>query len=58
MSLILARFVSGIETFKDGRNARLVIDVDTHFTFSHKQEGNLFILSVKEKEKKGTWLFS
>ncbi|MGV2870519.1 type IV pilus secretin PilQ [Colwellia sp. E150_009] len=44
--------VSGIETFKDGRNARLVIDVDTHFTFSHKQEGNLFILSVKEKEKK------
>ena len=25
--------VSGIETFKEGRNARLVIDVDTHFTF-------------------------
>jgi len=44
--------VSGIETFKDGRNARLVIDVDTHFTFSHKQQGNLFILSVKEKAKK------
>ena len=44
--------VSGIETFKDGRNARLVIDVDTHFTFSHKQQGNLFILTVKEKAKK------
>lgn len=44
--------ISSIETFKDGRNARLVIDVDTHFTFSHKQQGNLFILSVKEKEKK------
>jgi type IV pilus assembly protein PilQ len=44
--------VSGIETFKDGRNARLVIDVDSHFTFSHKQQGNLFVLSVKEKEKK------
>ena len=43
--------VSGIETFKDGRNARLVIDVNTHFTFSHKQEGNLFVLSVKEKEE-------
>jgi len=43
--------VSGIETFKEGRNARLVIDVDTHFTFSHKQQGNLFVLSVKEKEK-------
>ncbi len=44
--------VSGIETFKDGRNTRLVIDVDTHFTFSHKQQGNLFVLSVKEKEEK------
>lgn len=44
--------VSGIETFKEGRNARLVIDVDTHFTFSHHQTDNLFILTVKEKEKK------
>ncbi len=44
--------VSGIETFKEGRNARLVIDVDTHFEFSHKQQGNLFILRVEEKEKK------
>lgn len=44
--------VSNIETFKEGRNARLVIDVATNFTFSHKQQGNLFVLSVKEKEKK------
>jgi len=44
--------VSAIETFKEGRNARLVIDVDKNFTFSHKQQGNLFILNVKEKEKK------
>ncbi|WP_159821721.1 type IV pilus secretin PilQ [Colwellia sp. 20A7] len=44
--------VSNIETFKDGRNARLVIDVDTHFTFKHKQQGKLFVLSIKEKEKK------
>jgi type IV pilus assembly protein PilQ len=44
--------VSNIETFKEGRNARLVIDVDTHFTFSHKQQGNLFVLSINEKEKK------
>ena len=44
--------VSGIETFKEGRNARLVIDVDTHFTFSHRQTDELFILTVKEKEKK------
>ena len=44
--------VSNIETFKDGRNARLVIDVNTHFTFSHQQKDNLFVLTVKEKEKK------
>ncbi len=44
--------VSSIETFKEGRNARLVIDVDTHFTFSHRQKNNLFILTVKEKTKK------
>ena len=44
--------VSAIETFKEGRNARLVIDVDKNFTFSHKQQGNVFILNVKEKEKK------
>ena len=43
--------VTGIETFKEGRNARLVIDVNNHFTFSHTQNDNLFILSVKEKEK-------
>jgi len=44
--------VSGIETFKDGRNARVVIDVDTLFTFSHEQTDNLLVLNVKEKEKK------
>jgi len=43
--------VTGIETFKDGRNARLVIDVNSHFTFSHKQKDNLFVLTVKEKEE-------
>jgi len=44
--------VSGIETFKEGRNARLVIDIDELFTFSHEQTDNLFILTVKEKVKK------
>lgn len=43
--------VTGIETFKEGRNARLVIDVNSHFNFSHNQKGNLFVLTVKEKEK-------
>jgi type IV pilus assembly protein PilQ len=44
--------VTGIETFKEGRNAKLVIDVNTHFEFSHKQDDNLFILTVKEKAEK------
>lgn len=44
--------VSGIETFKEGRNARIVIDVDTLFTFSHRQVDNVFILTVTEKAKK------
>jgi type IV pilus assembly protein PilQ len=44
--------VSGIETFKEGRNARIVIDVDTLFSFSHRQVDNVFILTVTEKEKK------
>jgi len=43
--------VTGIETFKEGRNARLVIDVNTHFTFSHNQEDNLFVLTIAEKEE-------
>ncbi|MDP7592198.1 MAG: type IV pilus secretin PilQ family protein [Litorilituus sp.] len=44
--------VTSIETFKEGRNARLVVDVDTHFTFAHTQAGNLFVLTITEKEKK------
>jgi len=43
--------VTCVESFKDGRNARLVIDVNSHFTFSHKQKDNLFVLTVKEKEE-------
>jgi type IV pilus assembly protein PilQ len=41
--------VTSIETFKEGRNARLVIDVDSDFIFTQKQEENLFILTVMEK---------
>jgi type IV pilus assembly protein PilQ len=41
--------VTGIETFKEGRNARLVIDVNTYFEFSHTQEDNLFVLTITEK---------
>ena len=44
--------ISGIETFKDGRNARLVIDVDKNFTFEHEQNQNVFVLTVKETAEK------
>ncbi|GAW97239.1 MULTISPECIES: type IV pilus secretin PilQ [Colwellia] len=44
--------VTSIETFREGRNARLVIEVDSGFIFSQKQEDNLFILTVKEKPVK------
>lgn len=44
--------VTSIETFKDGRNARLVIEVASGFVFTQKQEDNLFILTVKEKPVK------
>ena len=44
--------VSGIETFREGRNARLVVDVASNFEFSQEQDGNLFILTVKEQAEK------
>ncbi len=44
--------VAGIETFKNGRNARLVIDINSHFSFSHEQKENLFILTLVEAEQK------
>ncbi|XQW84764.1 type IV pilus secretin PilQ [Thalassotalea piscium] len=43
--------VKGIETFREGRNARLVVDIDGDFTFTHQQQNNVFSLSVKEKVK-------
>ncbi len=42
--------VKSIETFKEGRNARLVVDIDGEFTFEHKQLHNVFSLTVTEKE--------
>ncbi len=44
--------VSSIETFKEGRNARLVIEANSDFIFTQKQQDNLFILTVKEKPVK------
>lgn len=49
--------VKSIETFREGRNARLVIDLESDFIFTQKQEENLFILTVKAKpEKAPTYL--
>jgi type IV pilus assembly protein PilQ len=49
--------VTSIETFREGRNARLVIEVESGFVFSQKQEENLFILTVKKQpEKAPTYL--
>ena len=41
--------VQGIETFKDGRNARLVIDINGEYEFEHQQLNNVFTLSVAKK---------
>ena len=43
--------VTGIETFKEGRNARLVIDINGDFTFKHEQVNNIFSLTVEENVK-------
>jgi type IV pilus assembly protein PilQ len=44
--------VTSIETFKEGRNARLVIDTKDDFIFTHEQQGNLYVVTVKEKPVK------
>ena len=43
--------VTGIETFKEGRNSRIVIDINGDFTFEHQQLNNVFSLTVAEKVK-------
>lgn len=43
--------VSSIETFREGRNARLVVDIDSNFAFEHQQIGNVFSLTVRKEIK-------
>ena len=43
--------VKGIETFREGKNARLVVDIADNFTFKHQQLNNVFSLTVTEKVK-------
>lgn len=39
--------VKGIETFKEGASARLVIDTTAEFTFTYQQIDNIFTLNVE-----------
>jgi len=43
--------VTGIETFKDGRNARLVVDVEGDFNFENKQVNNVFSVTITKNVK-------
>ncbi|MFD1619433.1 type IV pilus secretin PilQ [Thalassotalea marina] len=43
--------VESIETFREGNNARLVIDIEGNFTFDHEQRNNVFVLTVTEDVK-------
>lgn len=46
-----ATIVTGIETFREGRNAKLAIEVDGNFTFEHDQQENVFLVNVRKAEK-------
>ncbi len=48
--------VTGIETFKEGRNARLVVDINGVFEFKHQQLNDVFSLTVSAKEKEVGYL--
>jgi len=48
--------VSGVETFKEGRNARLVVDIDGEFEFEHQQHNDTFSLIVKAKAEEDSFL--
>ncbi len=48
--------VTGVETFKAGRNARLVVDVDGAFKFEHQQVNEVFSLTVSAKTEEASYL--
>lgn len=51
-----ATVVTGIETFREGRNAKLAIEVNGNFTFEHDQQENTFLVNVRKEEKKVGYL--
>ena len=48
--------VTGIETFKEGRNARLVVDIEGQFEYKHQQFNDVFSLTVNTKTKEDGYL--
>tara|TARA_R110000737_G_scaffold319289_2_gene330456 strand:+ start:1658 stop:3748 length:2091 start_codon:yes stop_codon:yes gene_type:complete len=48
--------VSGIETFKEGRNARLVVDIKGPFEYKHQQLNDVFSLTVSTKTQEDGYL--
>ena len=48
--------VNGIETFKAGRNARLVVDIEGPFEYQHQQFNDVFSLTIKAKVKEDGYL--
>jgi type IV pilus assembly protein PilQ len=43
--------VMGIETFREGRNAKLIVDINGDFTFKHQQLNNVLSLVVVKNDK-------
>jgi type IV pilus assembly protein PilQ len=48
--------VTGIETFKEGRSARLVIDIEGDFIYKQNQINNVFSLTISQKIKSSNYL--
>jgi type IV pilus assembly protein PilQ len=48
--------VNGIETFKEGRNARLVVDIEGPFEYKHQQFNDVFSLTINAKVKEDSYL--
>tara|TARA_R110000737_G_scaffold47011_1_gene66824 strand:+ start:6042 stop:8099 length:2058 start_codon:yes stop_codon:yes gene_type:complete len=48
--------VTGIETFKEGRNARLIVDIKGPFEYKHQQFNDVFSLTVSTKTQEDGYL--
>jgi type IV pilus assembly protein PilQ len=48
--------VNGIETFKEGRNALLVVDIEGPFEYKHQQFNDVFSLTINPKVKEDGYL--